>query len=394
MKRKIVVVTGSRAEYGLLYWIIKGIQEDQCVELQLIVTGMHLSPVFGMTVKEIENDEFPIAARVDMELISDTEESIARSMGIGIVKFSDVYSRLHPDIIVVLGDRFEIFSAVSAALPFRIPVAHIHGGESTEGAMDEVIRHAITKMSHIHFVSTERYRQRIIQMGENSEHVFCFGAPGLDSMKKIKLLAKDELMKNLDITDSLPIGLVTYHPVTLEKNAASQQMDELLRALGEIEDMFWIFTLPNADMEGLTIMKKIKEFVWCYPKNSKVFASLGRLRYLSLLAYVAVMVGNSSSGIIEAASFKLPVVNIGDRQKGRIHAENVIDILQCTTSEIRAGIHEACSEKFVRSLENLENPYGNGQTSEQIVHTLKHISLGEDLIKKHFHEIEWTGTVS
>jgi len=386
--RKIAVVTGTRAEYGLLYWIVKSIHEDPELTLQLIVTCMHLSPEFGLTVQEIEKDGFPIAERVEMLLSSDTETAIATSMGLGMIGFAKAYEHLMPDIIVVLGDRFEIHAAVSAALPFRIPVAHIHGGESTEGAIDELMRHAITKMSHIHFTATEEYRKRVIQMGELPENVFCVGAPGLDHIHKLKLMDKEELLSTLGIPYGRKIGIVTYHPVTLEKNTSEVHISELLKVVQKFPDIFWIFTMANADTSGRIIGRKIEDFLNKNPDRGKLFASLGQLRYLSLMKHASIVVGNSSSGIIETPSFKLPVVNIGKRQLGRIRAINVIDVPECNEKYITEAIHRALSSEFKNSLKDMRNPYGDGNTSDRIVEKLKNLRLGEQLIKKKFYEIE------
>ena len=315
--RKIAIITGTRAEYGLLYWIIKGIHEDPELELQLIVTGMHLSPEFGYTVNVIEQDGFPIAERVPMLLSADSEEAIATSMGLGMIGFAKAYQRLLPDMVLVLGDRFEILSAVAAAVPFRISVAHIHGGESTEGVMDEQFRHAITKMSHLHFPATQRYADRIIQMGESPERVFCFGAPGLDNVYKLHLLKKIEVFQQLGLPTDRKLGVVTYHPVTLDTKSIESQITTVLQALQKVPEIFWVFTRPNADTGGRIIITSLEDFVRRYPKRGKIFTSLGQLRYLSLLKYADMMVGNSSSGLLEAPSFALPVVNIGERQKGR-----------------------------------------------------------------------------
>lgn len=386
-RRKIAVVTGTRAEYGLLYWIIQGIHEDPELELQLIVTGMHLSPEFGLTVKEIEKNGFPIAERVEMLLSSDTETAIATSMGLGMIGFAKAYERLRPDVLVVLGDRFEIHAAVSASIPFRLPVAHIHGGESTEGSIDEPIRHAITKMSHIHFAATDQYRKRIIQMGELPKNVFCFGAPGLDNIHRLKLLDIKKLSDELEIPGNAKIGIVTFHPVTLEKNLAECHIAEIIEAIKNFTEIYWVFTLPNADTEGRSITEKINNFVSEFPEKGRVFISLGQLRYLSLSKNAVLMVGNSSSGLVEAPSFELPVVNIGDRQRGRIRGKNVIDILECKRELIINSIQKALSADFRNSLKGMENPYGEGNASEKIVKILKTISLGEGLIKKRFYEI-------
>lgn len=384
---KIAVLTGTRADYGLLYWIIKGIQDDSTLELQLIVTGMHLSPEFGLTVKEIERDGVPIAARVEMLLSSDTELAIATSMGLGMIGFARAYEDLKPDILVVLGDRFETLAAVSAVAPFRIPVAHIHGGETTEGAIDELFRHAITKMSHIHFTATEKYRERVVQMGENPENVFCVGAPGLDNVNKLKMLTREELFKTLQLPLGRSLGVVTYHPVTLEKDTVQSQISVILEALREVQNIYWIVTLPNADTGGRIITELIYDFVNKSLDNGKVFISLGQQRYLSLLKYADIMVGNSSSGLIEAPSYELPVVNIGNRQKGRFRAENVIDVPTSEKKDIVAAIGRAISKEFRESLAGLRNPYGDGRTSARIIEKFKTISLDNKIIKQ-FHEIK------
>ena len=317
--RKVAVITGTRAEYGLLFWVIKGIHETPELELQLIVTGMHLSPEFGLTVREIEKGGFPIVERVEMLLSSDTEVAIATSMGLGMIGFANTYDRLKPDIVLVLGDRFEISAAVSAAVPFGIPVAHIHGGESTEGVMDELFRHAITKMSHIHFPSTQKYADRVVQMGERPENIFCFGAPGLDSIHSLQLLKKQELANELKLPVEKPWGIMTYHPVTYKNNSDINQFEVILDMVGKFSEIYWIFTLPNADTGSRKIIEQIEAFVHNNSEIACLFNSLGQLRYLSLLKNAAIMVGNSSSGLIEAPSFELPVVNIGDRQKGTGH---------------------------------------------------------------------------
>ena len=383
--RKIAIVTGTRAEYGLLYWIMKGIQKTSGLKLQLIVTGMHLSPEFGMTIREIEKDGFVIDERVEMLLSSDTEESIAISMGLAMIGFAKAYSRLMPDLIVVLGDRFEIHAAVSAAVPFRIPVAHIHGGEVTEGAMDEMFRHAITKMSHFHFPAAEAYANRIRQMGERPENIFCFGAPGIDNIYKLTLMDRQKLSEELQLPADGKWGIVGYHPVTLEKNSAEVQIKEILNAVAEFPNLCWIFTLPNADMESRVIINNIKDYVSKKPKTSRLFSSLGQLRYLSLLRHGEVLVGNSSSGIIEASSFELPVVNIGSRQTGRIRPANVIDVPVCERDKIVSAVRRAMSGEFRHSLRGLKNPYGDGTASKRIVDVLKKFPL-ENILKKPFYE--------
>lgn len=391
--RKISVVTGSRAEYGLLYWIMKGIQKDPELELQVIVTGMHLSPEFGLTVREIEKDGFRITEKVEMLLSSDTEMAIATSMGLGMIGFAKAYERLKPDLLVVLGDRFEILSAVAAAVPFRIPIAHIHGGESTEGAMDESFRHAITKMSHIHFPATQHYADRIIQMGESPERVYCFGAPGLDNVFKLPLFDKERLYQTLEIPEDKKIGIVTCHPVTLEKDTAEFQMSVILEALRDFSSIYWVFTHPNADTGGRVVIRMINDFIRESPDKGKIFTSLGQQNYLSLLKHAAVMVGNSSSGLTEAPSFELPVVNIGDRQKGRVRAKNVIDLPVWERNKIVSVIKKAISRNFRGSLKGLKNPYGDGNASARIIEVLKKVPL-EGIVKKEFHKLERLGKVN
>ena len=380
--RKIAVVTGTRAEYGLLYWIINGIYEDASLELQLIVTGMHLSPEFGMTVREIEKDGFSISERVEMLLSSDTKEAIATSMGLGMIGFAKAYERLRPDIVLVLGDRFEILAAVSAVVPFGIPVAHIHGGESTEGVMDELFRHAITKMSNIHFPSTLKYADRIIQMGEQPERVFCFGAPGLDSIHRLKLLNKQELANELKLPVERQWGILTYHPVAYGNNSGKNLIETLLNVVKGFSAIYWIITLPNADTGSRAIIKEIENFVHNNPEIACLFSSLGQLRYLSLLRNAIVMVGNSSSGLIEAPSCGLPVVNIGDRQKGRIRAANVIDVPTCDKNILEVAMDKALSKEFRDSIRGLKNPYGEGHASERIVEVLRSVSLSDISMKQ------------
>jgi|TARA_B100001971_G_C18190556_1_gene538329 UDP-hydrolysing UDP-N-acetyl-D-glucosamine 2-epimerase len=385
MKRKICVVTGTRAEYGLLYWIIKGIHGDADLRLQLIVTGTHLSQEFGLTVKEIEKDKFPIAERVEMLLSSDTEIAIAISMGLGMVGFAKAYESTKPDIILVLGDRFEMLAAVSAAVPFRIPVAHIHGGETTEGSMDEYFRHAITKMSYFHFPAIREYADRIIQMGEDSSRVFCCGAPGLDNIYKIKLMSKRGLFDDLKLPlDRKGIGMVTYHPDTLKKDSIEEQITILLRTLKDFVDIYWVFTMPNADTGGRSVKEKVEKFVRDNPERGKAFASLGRMKYLSLMKYANVMVGNSSSGIAETPSFELPVVNIGDRQKGRVRTQNIIDVYKWKPKMIANAIKTAISSDFRLSIKGIKNPYGDGDSSKKIVSLLKKLPLDKTLSKKFY----------
>lgn len=382
--RKVCVVTGTRAEYGLLYWLMKEIQSDADLELQLIVTGMHLSPEFGLTYKEIEK-EFTISKKIEMLLSSDTPIGISKSMGLAQISFAEAYADLCPDIVVVLGDRFEIFSAAAAAMIARIPIAHIHGGETTEGAFDEAIRHSITKMSHLHFAATEEYRNRIIQLGESSDHVFNVGAPGLDNISNMNLLTKEELEKDIGFKLGKKNLLVTFHPVTLEQSTAKDQFQQLILALDELDDTRLIFTKANADTDGRAINLMIDEYVSANPKKAIAFASLGQLRYLSTLRYVDAVVGNSSSGLIEAPSFRIGTINIGDRQKGRIKASSVIDCLPYR-DDISSAIRQLYTSDIQEKLRKVVNPYGEGGSSKKIATVLRSTPLA-NLLKKRFNDL-------
>lgn len=384
-KRKILLVTGTRAEYGLMRWIIQYLNDDPEIELQIVATGMHLSPEFGLTFKSIIEDGFQISKKVEVLLSSDTSVGLSKSMGLGMISFSEVYYELNPDIILVLGDRFEIFSAVASAMVSRTPVAHIHGGEATEGLIDEPIRHSITKMSHIHFTATETYRNRVIQLGEQPERVFYTGTPGLDNINNLKLLSRDEFEKSIDFKIGENCFLVTFHPVTLENGTSAYQFDELLNAIDNFLDFKVIFTLPNADTDGRIVIEKIQKYVSLNSKRAIAFSSLGQIRYLSALKYVKMVIGNSSSGLIEVPSFKIPTINIGDRQKGRIKANSVIDCLP-TTEEIIKSISLGLSVEFQAKLLNVQNPYGIGGASKKIVEILKNIDL-KNILKKQFYNI-------
>ncbi|PWH86405.1 UDP-N-acetylglucosamine 2-epimerase [Brumimicrobium oceani] len=385
--RKICVITGTRAEYGLLHWTMKAINDSKDLELQIVVTGMHLSPEFGNTYKEIEADGFTINKKIEMLLSSDTPIGVSKSMGLAMISFADVYADLKPDIIVVLGDRFEIFSAVSSAMIARIPVAHCHGGEATEGLIDEPIRHSLTKMSHIHFPSTDEYKKRIIQLGEKPSSVHNVGALGIESIKKMALLDRDTFEKSINFKlDAKHHFLVTFHPVTLENSTAEKQIKELLEAFKELDDIKIIFTKANADTDGRIINSEIDDFVRENPEISTVYNSLGQLRYLSALQFIDVVIGNSSSGLIEVPSFKKATINIGDRQKGRIKAESVIDCLPEKVN-IKKAIINAISPEFKKIVEKVKNPYENGFSSNKIVDVLQKVEL-TNLIKKKFYDIE------
>lgn len=384
MSRKICIITGTRAEYGLLRWVMQGIKDDPELTLQIIATGMHLSPEFGLTYQAIEQDGFQINRKVEMLTSSDTAVGIAKSMGLGLIGFADALNELKPDIIVVLGDRFEIFSAVSAALVARIPVAHLHGGESTEGAFDEALRHAITKMSHLHFVAAEPYRRRVIQLGEQPDRVFLVGGLGIDNIKLLKLLGKPELEASLNFKFASKNLLITFHPVTLETSTAANQLESLLSGLANLKNTNLIFTLPNADTDGRILIGMIEKFVTNYP-NARAFTSLGQLRYLSCIAQVDGVVGNSSSGLIEAPSFKKGTINIGDRQRGRLQATSVINC-EPNLNSIVAALEQLYSTAFQVSLGKVINPYGEGGASVKVVNTLKFYNTN-NIVKKSFYDL-------
>ena len=389
MTRRICVVTGTRAEYGLLKWVIDGIQKSDRLSLQLLVTGMHLSPEFGLTFREIVDDGHTIDAKVEMLLSADTATGISKSMGLGMIGFADTFERLKPDLIIILGDRFEAFSAAAAALVANIPVAHLHGGETTEGAFDEALRHSITKMSHLHFVAAEEYQRRVIQLGEQPDRVFLVGGLGVDAIKRTSLLERSQLEASIGFRFGQKNLLVTFHPVTLEDNRAEDQMAELLAALELLDDTQLIFTMPNADNGSRAMARMLEGFVARKP-NAKAYASLGQVRYLSCLRQVDGVIGNSSSGLAEAPSLGIGTVNIGDRQRGRLKATSVID---CPPQReaIRSAIHTLYSPSFRHDLAKVENPYGCGGASEKIVQILQDVNF-EGLLKKTFYDV--TGVTS
>jgi GDP/UDP-N,N'-diacetylbacillosamine 2-epimerase (hydrolysing) len=359
------------------------VREDKAFELQILATGAHLSPEFGMSYRDIEAGGFHVTKRVEMLLSSDTAVGVAKSMGLAQIGFADAFSELAPDLLVVLGDRYEILSAVAVALVLRIPVAHLHGGEITEGAYDNSIRHAITKMSHLHFTSTELYRQRVIQMGENPGHVFNVGAIGVDNIRSMQLSGREDLETALDIRLRKTNFLVTFHPATLQAGSARGDVQELLAALDQFPDAFCVFTKSNADTEGRLINACIEEYVQSNPGRAAVFSSLGQLRYLSLMKLCSVVIGNSSSGIIEAPSLRVPSVNIGMRQKGRVRAESVVDC-GAHRHEIVSAIKAALGEAVQEKVRQCENPYGHGGTAERILATLRTVKFAE-LLQKTFY---------
>lgn len=382
--KTIGVVTTSRADYGIYLPLLKKIEDSPQLKLYLIATGMHLSPKFGSTEKIIKKDGFNIDERIEMLLSSDTPESISKSMGLGTIGFAQSFARFVPDILVVLGDRFEMYAAVIAALPYKIPIAHIHGGEITKGAIDDAIRHSITKLSHIHFASTKEYAIRIQQLGEEPWRIHISGAPGLDNINSIKMMSTSELENQFKLDLKTPPLLVTFHPVTLEHEKTQWHVGQLLAALENI-DIPTIFTLPNADTGGQVIIDKINIFSTRH-KNAYVVNNFGTPGYFSIMAQAAAMIGNSSSGIIEAASFNLPVVNIGNRQEGRMHGINVIDVRH-NKENILDGIKQALSCEFKEKIQNLKNPYGSGNASEIIIDILENIEINDTLVIKQFHDL-------
>lgn len=384
---KVAIVTGSRAEYGLLQPLIKALSKIDSFKVQIFVTGMHLSPEFGLTYKQIEEDGYTIDAKVEMLLSSDTEEGITKSIGLGMIGFADVFKNHTPNLVVVLGDRFETYAVASAAFIAKIPIAHLHGGELTQGLIDDGIRHSITKLSYLHFTSTETYRKRVIQLGEHPDRVFNVGAIGLDSINTLNLLTKEELESSINFLLNRKTILVTFHPVTLDFQSAESQFNDLLTALKSFTDINIIFTKPNADTDGRIIIKMIDQYVAENPDNSISFISLGQLRYLSALKYVSAVVGNSSSGIIEVPSFGKATINIGDRQKGRIQADSVIN---CSPNkeEIVKAINLALQEDFQDQCKKVKNPYGEGSTSDKILKVLLDMKDKIFDIKKEFYDIK------
>ena len=380
-KRRICVVTGSRAEYGLLYWLIKEIKKDKDLELQLFATGMHLSKQFGLTYREIEKN-FKIKKKINLQIKKDTSLDISRSMSIAQISFSKAYNKFKPDIVVVVGDRYEIFSVSSAAMISNIPIAHIHGGEITEGSWDDSIRHCISKMAHLHFTATKEYRNRVIQLGEDPKRVFNVGGMGIENIKRLKLLNRNELEKSINFKLRKKNILVTFHPVTLEKNTSKKQFQELLNSITDLNDTSIIFTKTNSDLNGNVINQMIDKFTKKHHNNSRAFASLGQLRYLSLLQYVDTLIGNSSSGLLEAPSFNTAAINIGDRQKGRYRAKNVIDVQKVNLKNLLKEYKKINTKKFKSKIKKIINPYGDGKSSERIINELLKTKIDDKLLQK------------
>lgn len=372
--KRVCVVTGSRAEYGLMRWVMQGLQDSDRCHLQTVVTGMHLSPEFGSTWKAIEDDGFAIDWKVDMLLGSDSAAGVTKSMGLATIGFADAFAHLSPDLVVVLGDRFEILAAASAALIANIPIAHLHGGEVTEGAYDDAIRHALTKMAHLHFTAAEPYRTRVIQMGEDPVRVWCVGGFGLDGIMKLDRMTRPELEKSLGLSLGERALMVTFHPETASGASPGEQMAELLAALEETESQL-VFTMPNADNEGRVLFGMIEDFVSRHPERACVHTSLGQRRYLSALSEVDAVVGNSSSGLLEAPAFGIGTLNIGTRQDGRLRARSVVD---CATERgaIVQGIAQVLTPTFRAAIKDQSNPYGNGGASALTVAAIENWIAG------------------
>lgn len=383
--KKIGIVTGTRAEYGLLKPIMQSIDKDEGLELCVIVTGMHLEERFGETYKEIEEDKIPIAYRIPMCLGSDTPKEIVHSMSMELEGFSKVFQEAKLDLLIVLGDRFEIEIAALAAVIFRLPIAHIHGGELTEGLIDDVIRHSITKMSTLHFTSTGKYAKRVIQMGEQPERVFNVGALGVENIKKISLLEREELIEKFGEVFKSEYIVVTYHPVTLENTSAESQFQNLLDVLSVHEEYNYVLTHANADAGGGIINTMIEDYVSQHT-NCTAFVSMGQVGYLSALKYCTAVMGNSSSGIIEAPTFHIPTLNIGERQAGRVRAETVLDC-GYTREEIAETFKKAVSSEFRASCADMENPYEGKETAQTIVNIIKEYFDKKSSIKKKFYTI-------
>lgn len=382
MKKNICFITSTRADYGLLKTVMELFKNDNKYELQIVATGMHLSQEFGETYTEIENDGFDIRDKIEILLSSDTSIGTAKSMGLAMISFSEAINRLKPDVLVVLGDRYEIFAMCSVAVVMRVPIVHLYGGETTEGAFDEVFRHSITKMSYLHFTSTEEYRKRVIQLGENPKRVFNVGSLGVENVLNYKLLSKKQLEDEINFKLDMPYGLVTYHPVTLENKSSERNTIELLNALDEVKDMKFILTKSNSDNDGRIINKLIDDFANSNKDRIKAFTSMGNIRYLSAMKYSACVIGNSSSGIIEAPSFNVRTINIGDRQKGRIQANSIINVKEDKES-IKNGIKKVLLQKQT----NVINPYKKENTSRIIYENIDKMLCSKINLKKKFYDI-------
>lgn len=382
--RTIGVVTGARSDYGLYRPILRCLQAAPDLQLAIYVTGMHLSPEFGRTIDDIERDGFLVSERIDVLPSSDSPQAIAKAIGLGVIGFGQVFDRSAPDLLLVLGDRFEMLAAALAALPFNIPMAHIHGGEATQGLIDEALRHSLTKMSHLHFVSTDAYHRRVVQLGEEPWRVSVTGAPGLDNLTDLEVLPRNEIERRIRLSLTTPPLLVAFHPETLGYGAVAAHIEQVLLAI-DASCLPVVFTYPNADTNGRQIIDAINAYVGSH-ENARAVASLGTQAYFSLMRHSAALVGNSSSGIIEAASFELAVVNIGSRQQGRVRGPNVIDV-ECTQQAIEEGIRQATTPAFRQSLSGMKNVYGDGRAAQKIVERLRSVELNRELLVKRFHDL-------
>lgn len=390
LKRRICVYTSTRAEYGLLRGVLKEIESAPTLQLQILASGMHLSPEFGMTIQEIRADGFEPDETIDILLSNDTPVAICKSMGLAMIGYGEALQRLKPDIVVVLGDRFETFCMAAAAQVCRVPVAHIHGGETTEGVIDEAFRHSITKMSHLHFASCDAYRQRIIQLGEFPDRVFNVGALGVENIRRTSLMERSDLAESIGFNLERPYFLVTFHPVTLEKTTAEGQFQSLLDALDCLPKFNVILTKANADTDGRVINRMIDEYSEKRAERCLAVASLGALRYLSTMKYAAAVIGNSSSGIMEAPSLNVSTVNIGDRQKGRVRAESVVDC-EPSVAPIEAAILKVISPGFQQTLKDVSNPYDKSGTAREIVSEITAVDPA-GLLQKRFCDIPIAGS--
>ncbi len=384
---KLAIITGTRAEYGLLKPLISKLKNCNEFDVKVIATGTHLSPEFGYTYKEIEKDNIHIDEKVEILMSSDSSIGISKSLGLAIISFSEVFDRMKPDAVIVLGDRYEIYGVTTAASISKIPVIHLHGGETTEGAFDEAFRHCITKMSYFHFTANEEYRKRVIQLGESPERVFNVGAIGIENILSMDLLTKSELEENIKFKLDKPYGLVTFHPVTLEKGTAQKQFKELLNSLSKMKNMKFIITKANADSDGRIINKMIDEYVQNNKERVISFTSMGQLRYLSAMKYCSLVIGNSSSGIVEAPTFKKPTINIGDRQKGRIQATSIINC-RSQEDEILNGINKALNKEFLDEIQQIVNPYGDGNTTSKIIEVIRKELFKDINMKKKFYDLD------
>ncbi|HZG87398.1 UDP-N-acetylglucosamine 2-epimerase [Paenibacillus sp.] len=385
-RRKICIITGTRAEYGLLFKLMSEVQSDSDLELQIIATGMHLSPEFGLTYRLIEQDGFRIDEKVEMLMSSDSPVGIAKSIGLGTIGFADAFQRLAPDVIVMLGDRYEILAAAQAAMTARIPIAHIHGGELTEGLIDEAIRHSVTKMAHLHFTSAEPYRRRVIQLGEHPSRVYNVGAPGLDYIRDAELMTRTELERELGMALDGRLFLVTYHPVTLAGADQTHALEQLLQALDHFPEARIVFTKSNSDTHGRVINERLERYAADRSERAKVFTNLGQRRYLSVLKAADAVIGNSSSGIIEAPFLKTPTVNIGERQSGRLRAPSVLDAAD-DANEIVRCLRTALDDDFRSRIERAESIFGDGTASRKMKEILKSAEL-EGIVFKRFYDLE------